>query len=99
MNNWHWTEKDCKRWAEHRFAELLTGMQLTEGTCEATITDTAPSVTGDVILNQRKKKLIPMYELEVKATFAGKVLGSDGTTKEVEGQVRRTRYILHVIPA
>lgn len=88
MGAWHWTEKDCKRWAEHRFAELLTGMELTSGTCQATITDTAPALSGDVILNQRKKKLIPMYELEVKAAFSGTVTGKDGSSQAVLGKVR-----------
>ena len=30
------------------------------------------SVTGDAIINNRKRKLIPAYELEVKGTWTGK---------------------------
>ena len=30
------------------------------------------SVSGDAIINNRKKKLIPSYELEVKGTWTGK---------------------------
>lgn len=29
------------------------------------------SVTGDAIINNRKRKLIPAYELEVKGTWTG----------------------------
>ena len=30
------------------------------------------SVTGDAIINNRKRKLIPSYELEVKGTWKGR---------------------------
>ena len=31
-------------------------------------------VTGDAIINNRKKKLIPSYELQVKGTWSGRCL-------------------------
>lgn len=34
-------------------------------------TGNAVSVSGDAIINNRKKKLIPSYELEVKGTWTG----------------------------
>ena len=39
-------------------------------------TGSSVSVSGDAIINNRKKKLIPSYELEVKGTWAGKLLSS-----------------------
>ena len=35
-------------------------------------TGSSVSVTGDAIINNRKKKLIPSYELEVKGTWKGR---------------------------
>ena len=34
-------------------------------------TGSSVSVTGDAIINNRKRKLIPSYELEVKGTWKG----------------------------
>ena len=36
-------------------------------------TGSGVSVSGDAIINNRKKKLIPSYELEVKGTWTGKL--------------------------
>ena len=35
-------------------------------------TGSSVSVTGDAIINNRKRKLIPSYELEVKGTWRGR---------------------------
>ena len=35
-------------------------------------TGSSVSVTGDAIINNRKRKLIPSYELEVKGTWKGR---------------------------
>jgi hypothetical protein len=55
----------------------LAGNQtLVEGVDGATLRTSSVEVTGEAIINNRKKKLIPSYELEIKGKWSGMYVGS-----------------------
>ncbi|KAK9829498.1 hypothetical protein WJX72_006227 [[Myrmecia] bisecta] len=86
VNNWHWTEKDMMPWSKKRLQELFSGLDLVPGntliSAQATGVD---KVEGEAIVNNRKNKLIPSYELEVSIPFEGTVKDGDG---HVAGSVK-----------
>ena len=74
VHNWHWSEKDMLPWSQQRLQQLLGSQTVLNGEGNMWVT-TGPDVevTGEAILNNRKNKLIPAYELAVKGTWQGKV--------------------------
>ena len=74
VNNWHWKETDVLPWAKNRLTELLLAPPASP---LATTLVAVPSVTGDCVMNQRKGKLIPSYELQVHITWTRD--GASGT--------------------
>ena len=63
-------------WNKLAFHALNAGdLSIADESGEITLkTGSGVSVGGDAIINNRKKKLIPSYELEVKGTWTGKGL-------------------------
>jgi activator of HSP90 ATPase len=80
-SNWHWTGKSCLPWAqEYISARLLPVVVREEGAGVAdpyTLTVDKVTVTGDCDLNQRKGKLITIYDLELKVSFTARPSGDD----------------------
>jgi len=78
VNGWHWVEKDMMEWSKARLNELFTGLKLVDAG-GSTITCTGvDSCTGEAIINNRKQKIIPSYELEIKLGWEGAT--ADGAT-------------------
>ena len=76
-------EKDCLGWSKQRLQELLCGAVLAEGDNGLGVTaDPQLVLTGEAFVNQRKGKLIPSYELELKLEWSGTAAG-----KTVKGSV------------
>lgn len=57
-------------WSKKRLEELLGSMVLVDDGCLSATATGVVSITGDANLYQRKKKLIPHYELEIKVPAA-----------------------------
>ena len=69
---WHWVEKDCLEWSRSRLSELLGGLTLADSDGVRVVSaPTLQSLTGEAFVNQRKGKLIPSYELELKLAWQG----------------------------
>lgn len=64
-------EKDALEWSKHRLAELLGGVLAEEGGVRVRAAPALLSLTGEAFVNQRKGKLIPSYELELKLEWHG----------------------------
>lgn len=80
VNQWHWEEKNVTEWARHRLDELFRDSKVTEGEGGVTaVTKGIDSLSGDAYLNQRKGRLIPGYEMEVKVQYEGQ--SESGTSK------------------
>jgi activator of HSP90 ATPase len=82
VNNWHWTEKNCFQWAQKYFKDVLPGTTVASKGLTATITEVV-DIKGDVDLNQRKGKLITLFDLSM--TLAWKGTTRDG--EEVSGRI------------
>lgn len=81
VHGWHWQERDVLKWSQTRLTELLTDQNLLAGEGQAFITITSvDSVSGEALINNRKKKLIPSYELAVKGSWKGEIKDGSGTT-------------------
>lgn len=79
VHGWHWSEKDVLKWSQTRLSELLGNKNLLEGEAQTFVsTTTVDSVTGEALINNRKKKLIPSYELAVKGQWQGHIADGDG---------------------
>ncbi len=81
VHGWHWQEKDVLKWSTVRLSELLGGCKILNGEDQIFITTTTiDSVTGEALINNRKKKLIPSYELAVKGQWTGEIKDGSGTS-------------------
>eukprot|EP00955_Chlamydomonas_euryale_P109601 365942-Chlamydomonas_euryale.AAC.62 len=72
VNNWHWREYDCMDWCERELRQTFLGLDLARGSqagLSMKIVDVV--VKGEAIVNNRKNKLIPAYELEVALVWEG----------------------------
>ncbi|KAJ2704465.1 Co-chaperone [Coemansia sp. IMI 203386] len=69
VGNWHWKERNCLEWAKKYLDEQLTGVEVSKDGFNAKI-DSVDSITGDVDLNIRKGRLIAIYDVEVKLSWA-----------------------------
>jgi activator of HSP90 ATPase len=74
VNNWHWREYDAMEWSQRRLKAVFEGQDLLPaGNCKLKITTV--SCKGEAVLNNRKNKLIPAYELEVVLQWQGEAAG------------------------
>ncbi|DBB12392.1 hypothetical protein WJX82_000894 [Trebouxia sp. C0006] len=81
VHGWHWQERDVLKWSSVRLSELLGGCKILNGEDQIFInTTTIDSVTGEALINNRKKKLIPSYELAVKGQWTGEIKDGSGTS-------------------
>ena len=85
VNSWHWEEKNALPWSKERLVELLGGVTLVDGKEGVNVTlEKSIDVSGDAVINQRKGKLIPAYELELKVKWKG----TDVEGKEGSGEIK-----------
>jgi activator of HSP90 ATPase len=80
VNNWHWKEYDAFEWSDEKLKSLLDGVTLVESPV-LTLRITAVNIKGEAVINNRKNKLIPAYELDLDLKWEGKLL--DGSGAEV----------------
>ncbi|KAJ3153714.1 hypothetical protein HK101_001719 [Irineochytrium annulatum] len=88
VNNWHWVEKNCFPWANDYLKEKLTGVSVEVNGTHVESTGVT-SVTGDVDINQRKGKLITVYDLAMNVSWTGK--NAAGT--EAKGKIEFPEFM------
>ena len=75
-NNWHWVDKNCIEWAKTYFHEKLIGLDTKENGIEgdkyARIARIS-SIEGDCEVNQRKGKVISLFDLKIVVSIEGHV--------------------------
>lgn len=64
--------KDCRPWAKTYLTEKLVGTSATKDNTQVVITS-LDECTGDVDLNQRKGKLLAIYDVALKMSWQGSV--------------------------
>ncbi|KAG0055333.1 hypothetical protein BGZ83_008973 [Gryganskiella cystojenkinii] len=83
VNNWHWVDKNCINWAKTYFeTELADVTAESEGNSVRTLAVT--SVTGDVDVNQRKGKIITIFDVAITMTFEGTAADGTAVTGKIE---------------
>lgn len=85
VNSWHWEESNVLPWCRARLEELLKDVVLVDDGNVCVKSAGKVKVEGDAIINRRKGKVIPAYELDVSFDWKGTTVG-DG--EEWSGQVK-----------
>ncbi|KAI8916334.1 activator of Hsp90 ATPase [Gorgonomyces haynaldii] len=82
VGNWHWVDKNCLPWAKDYFTSKLGAQTLEKDSTRVTVE--VQDVTGDVDLNQRKGKIIHIYDIAINLKW--KATDSQNA-KEVTGKI------------
>ncbi|GJJ77372.1 hypothetical protein EMPS_09731 [Entomortierella parvispora] len=83
VNNWHWVDKNCINWAKTYFETELSNVSAeAEGNSVKTLAVT--SVNGDVDVNQRKGKIITIFDVAITMTFEGTTADGTAVTGKIE---------------
>lgn len=77
-NNWHWVDKNCIDWTRQYLKEKIQGLKAEsdDGSIEATV-NKLTSVEGDVVVSQRKGKIISLFDVKIVLGYEGKVGDTD----------------------
>jgi activator of HSP90 ATPase len=62
--------KNCLNWAKTYFQQELVGIEAEKNGIKTSVSKVA-EVTGDVDLNQRKGKIITIFDVEIKLEWKG----------------------------
>ncbi len=79
--------KNCGPWAETYFKDKLAGVKASSNNVSVE-TNNVTEVSGDVELNQRKGKLITIFDVAITLTWKGDVDGNN-----VEGTIKFPEYM------
>ena len=71
-NNWHWVDKNCIDWTRSYFSENLIGFGAKDEKNSIYI-DKVSSVDGDVVVSQRKGKVMSLFDVSLILGFSGHV--------------------------
>ena len=69
-NNWHWVNKSAVGWTKDWLNDNLAGVQAEENGVSAKI-DKLVSMDGDVDVNQRKGKVITIFDVKLVLEYSG----------------------------
>jgi activator of HSP90 ATPase len=87
-NNWHWVNKDASAWARQWFEENLTIIEAEEGGVTAQV-DKVISMDGDVDVNQRKGKVITIFDIRLVLEYSGMFSGNAVEVTKTDQQNRQ----------
>ncbi|KAL3320690.1 hypothetical protein Ciccas_000626 [Cichlidogyrus casuarinus] len=80
VNNWHWTEKNATGWSQKRINELLNNGIIENDDYSCKIYEVS-KCEGDAVANNRKGKLIFLYEWVVECKWCGSLKKGNNKTK------------------
>lgn len=72
-NNWHWVDKNCFTWAREYFSEKLPKLNTGEVDGKYAEISSLSSLEGDCEVNQRKGKVISLFDLSMVMLIKGHV--------------------------
>lgn len=81
-NNWHWVNKDASSWAKQWFEENVVGTKVEDGGVSAEVAKVT-SMEGDVDVNQRKGKVITIFDVKLVLEYTGKHSTADRSIAHV----------------
>lgn len=85
VNNWHWTEKEASPWSRETFDQLFKGLVIEQSNVGKVTIECLGTVQGEASINNRKAKLIYIYEWDIELKWKGHVNGNDQT---INGMIR-----------
>ncbi|CAF3170293.1 unnamed protein product [Rotaria socialis] len=79
-NNWHWKEKNATQWSKDKLNELLVGLKVEneQFTCEV---KELKRCEGEASANNRKAKLVFLYEWHIEGKWEGWISTGENRTK------------------
>ncbi|CAF2406983.1 unnamed protein product [Rotaria sp. Silwood2] len=79
-NNWHWKEKNATQWSKDKLNELLIGLKIEneQFTCEI---KELKRCEGEASANNRKAKLVFLYEWHIEGKWEGSIRTGENRTK------------------
>ncbi|CAF1351639.1 unnamed protein product [Rotaria magnacalcarata] len=79
-NNWHWKEKNATQWSKDKLNELLVGLKIEneQFTCEV---KELKRCEGEASANNRKAKLVFLYEWHIEGKWEGWISTGENRTK------------------
>ena len=78
-NNWHWVNKDAGPWTQEWFEQNLTTINAEDDGVSARVTKVV-SMDGDVDVNQRKGKVITIFDVKLTLEYEGDIWQADHLT-------------------
>lgn len=85
VNNWHWTEKEASPWSRETFDHLFVGMVIEQSNIGKVTIESIGTVQGEACINNRKAKLIYIYDWDIELKWTGRVNGQD---QIINGMIR-----------
>lgn len=97
-NNWHWVNKDASGWTKEWLAENITAISAEDGGVSAKI-DKLVSMDGDVDVNQRKGKVITIFDVKLVIEYSGQTAEKEDvsgtiTVPEVAHDTEEHEYVV-----
>lgn len=77
VNNWHWTEKEATPWSKETITTLFKDMIIEDVKIGKVTIETVDQIKGEACINNRKAKLIYIYDFDVELKWSGKVNGNE----------------------
>lgn len=99
-NNWHWVNKDASAWAKTYLGEEIKGIKAEESGVTAQL-DKLISIDGDVDVNQRKGKVITIFDVKLVIEYSGKTKDDEDvsgtiTVPEVAHDTEENEYVFDI---
>jgi len=99
-NNWHWVNKDASTWTKQWLEENLTGLKTEEGDVTAQV-DKVISMDGDVDVNQRKGKVITIFDVKLVLEYSGQTADKEDvsgtiTVPEIAHDTEENEYVFDI---
>jgi activator of HSP90 ATPase len=88
-NNWHWVNKDARVWTRQWLDDSLPEIKAEEGGVSAQI-DKVVSMDGDVDVNQRKGKVITIFDVKIVLEYSGQLLAYQDRGIAIDDRLGKT---------
>ncbi|UJR33224.1 hypothetical protein I4U23_020679 [Adineta vaga] len=79
-NNWHWKEKNATQWSKDKLNELLIGLKVEDEQFICEVKE-LKKCDGEASANNRKAKLVFLYEWHIEGKWEGSVRTGENRTK------------------
>ncbi|EPE27752.1 Activator of Hsp90 ATPase, Aha1 [Glarea lozoyensis ATCC 20868] len=99
-NNWHWVNKDASGWTKSWLEDSIKDVKAEEGGVTAQL-DKVVSMDGDVDVNQRKGKVITIFDVKLVLEYSGKTKDDEDvsgtiTVPEVAHDTEENEYVFDI---